>query len=75
MAVKYTRMQKLIPPDTDNPLIPALARPMTAWQQEMQEEYPKLVLHARPVKEDEGDFCSFRTYTLGEPEKYSDESL
>ncbi len=75
MTIKYARMESLIPPWSENPLIPVLARQMTAWQQEMQEKYPKLMSRARPVEEDAGDFRSFLTYTLGELETYSDETL
>ena len=75
MTIKYARMQNLIPPYSNNPLIPVLARQMTAWQQQMQEVYPRLMSRARPVEEDEGDFRSFLTYTLGELETYSDETL
>lgn len=75
MTIKYARMEKLIPPFSDNPLIPVLAQQMTVWQQEMQEKYPKLMSRARPVEEDAGDFRSFLTYTLGELETYSGETL
>jgi hypothetical protein len=75
MTIKYARMENLIPPWSDNPLIPVLARQMTAWQREAQQKHPRLMSRARPIEADEADFRSFLTYTLGELETYSDETL
>jgi len=75
MTIKYARMENLIPPYSDNPLIPVLARQMTAWQREVQQKYPRLMSRARPIEDDRDDFRSFLTYTLGELETYSDETL
>jgi hypothetical protein len=77
MRQKYARMQGLIPQAHANPLIDAIVRIKTGWQEEMFRKYPALMRGARPLTDAEEDaaMTSFETYARGELETYSDRTL
>jgi hypothetical protein len=77
MRQKYARMQGLIPQAHATPLIDAIVRIKTGWQEEMFQKYPALMRGARPLTDAEEDaaMTSFETYARGELETYSDRTL
>jgi hypothetical protein len=68
MTLKYARMDDLIPPLSQNPLIPRIRERFLQWQKEVIERYPNVMRGAR-------DLDDFSNYLGAELETYSDETL
>jgi hypothetical protein len=77
MTQKYARMDNLIPPLNNNPLIDVIIGYQCTWQREMMRKYPGIMSGGRPLSsaEDSGFMTSFETYLRGELETYSDTTL
>ncbi|GAB6163286.1 DUF4125 family protein [Desulfothermus naphthae] len=77
MTEKYARMDNLIPPKNQDPLIDKIVNIQCKWQEEMFRKYPKLMRGARPVysSQDSPFQTSFETYLRGELETYSHNTL
>ena len=75
LAIKYARMENLIPVINDNEIIDKIVAIQVGWVKEMVEKYPYLHRRGRPVEEDGPDSTSTKTYLGGELETYSDLTL
>lgn len=77
MTEKYARMDNLIPPKNQDPLIDKIVNIQCKWQEEMFRKYPNLMRGARPVysSQDSPFQTSFETYLRGELETYSHNTL
>ena len=79
MTLKYARMEDLIPPVNENPIISDIVSIQLKWQREVFEKYPLFMAGARPVNDDESsdtdELTSFQNYLRGELETYSDKTL
>lgn len=75
MTLKYARMENLIPPLKDNPIIDLIEQLQLADQKEMLKLYPNLMGKGRPLEDDDLGATSFKTYLRGELETYSDRTL
>jgi hypothetical protein len=77
MTYKYARMQNIVPPENDRPLIGEIVKMHFRWQKEMFEKYPAFMHGARPLSSDEDtdSATSFQTYLRGELESYSERTL
>jgi Protein of unknown function (DUF4125) len=74
MTLKYARMENIIPPLNENPIIEEIANLELKSQKKMAEKYPNIIGRARPLTDD-GGATSFLTYLKGELETYSDKTL
>ena len=68
MTLKYARMDNLIPPLSENPLIHRIRQRFLRWQEEVIARYPNIMRGAR-------DPDDFSNYLGAELETYSDETL
>ena len=68
MTLKYARMDDLIPPLSENPLVQRIRRRFLQWQEEVIAGYPNTMRGAR-------DLDDFSNYLGAELETYSDETL
>lgn len=68
MTIKYARMDDLIPPYSENPIIDEILGHYTAWQREILRDYPNLMRGGRDMED-------FAAYLRGELETYSDRTL
>lgn len=68
MTLKYARMDDLIPPLSENPLIVQIRRRFLRWQEEVIRRYPNIMRGAR-------DLDDFSNYLGAELETYSDATL
>ncbi len=68
MTLKYARMDDLIPPLSENPLIHRIRERFLQWQREVIAGYPKTMRGAR-------DPDDFSNYLGAELETYSDKTL
>ena len=76
MTLKYARMDNLIPPLNNNPLIDNIVDILITWQKEMTDKYPNLIKRGRPLEDDDtSPTTSFTTYMRCELETYSDQTL
>jgi hypothetical protein len=75
MTLKYARMENLIPPLKDNPMIDRIVQMQLEAQREMFSRYPHILGRGRPLEEDGARVTSFKTYLRGELETYSDRTL
>jgi uncharacterized protein DUF4125 len=76
MTLKYARMDNLIPPLSNNPLIDNIVDILVTWQKEMADKYPNLIKRGRPLEDDDtSPTTSFITYMRCELETYSDQTL
>ncbi len=77
MTLKYARMDDLIPPLTESPLVESIADEMCAWQRELAGVYPALLGRGRRLSGDEAGEpdTSFYRYITGELETYSEQTL
>lgn len=75
MTLKYARMENLISPLNTNPVIDEIVQLQLAAQREMLLRYPRFLSRARPLDDDGSASTSFKTYTRGELETYSDKTL
>lgn len=72
---KYARMDNLIPPLTDNPLIDDIVAVSERWQREMQQRYPALYRKCCRGTDPTGDGGNFSVYLRGELETYGDRTV
>lgn len=77
MRRKYARMQGLLPPIEDNPVIEEIIRLKMDWQRAMFRDYPAVMSGARPLTDEntQAQMTSFETYARGEIETYSERTL
>lgn len=77
MTLKYARMEGIIDPLNENPLIDEIVAMEYEWQKEALTRYPAVLGGARPLSsgDDSAWATSFETYLRGELETYSDETL
>jgi len=75
MTLKYARMENLIPPLNENPIIDAIVEMALEAQRGMLLRYPNILSHGRPLEDNGSGSTSFTTYLRGELETYSDRTL
>jgi len=75
MTLKYARMENLIPPLNQNPIIDVIVQMELEAQQEMHSRYPNILGRGRPLENNGMGTTSFKTYLRGELETYSDRTL
>jgi hypothetical protein len=75
MTLKYARMENLIPPLNENPIIDRIVQMELEAQREMLSRYPNILGQGRPLEDDSPGVTSFKTYLRGELETYSDRTL
>ena len=75
MTLKYARMENLIPPLNENPVIDAIVEMALEAQRGMLFRYPNILSRGRPLEDDGSGSTSFTTYLRGELETYSDRTL
>ncbi len=75
MTLKYARMENLIPPLSENPIIDAIVQMALEAQRGMLSRYPNILSRGRPIEDDGSGATSFTTYLRGELETYSDRTL
>ncbi len=68
MTLKYARMDDLIPPLSQNPLVSRIRERFLHWKKEILARYPNIMRGAR-------DLDDFSNYLGAELETYSDETL
>ena len=68
MTLKYARMDNLIPPLSENPLIHRVRQRFLRWQADVISRYPNIMRGARDLED-------FSNYLGAELETYSDETL
>ncbi|CAG4882131.1 BssG [Georgfuchsia toluolica] len=72
---KYARMDNLIPPLSDNPLIPIIVAIENVWQDELQHNFPALYQRCCRSMAQTGDGKNFSIYLGCELETYGDHTL
>jgi hypothetical protein len=77
MRRKYVRMQGLLPPTEDQPVLDEIVRLKMDWQRAMFRNYPAVMSGARPITDEgrQAQMTSFETYARGELETYSERTL
>ena len=77
MRRKYARMQGLLPPTEDQPVLEEIVRLKMDWQRAMFRNYPAVMSGARPITDGgrQAQMTSFETYARGELETYSERTL
>ena len=75
MTEKYARMDNLIPPLTDDPLIDDIVDINVYWQFELQKMYPALCRRCCRDVNDSADGSNFSVYFRGELETYGERTL
>jgi len=77
MRRKYARMQGLLPPTEDQPVLDEIVRLKMDWQRAMFRNYPAVMSGARPITDEgrQAQMTSFETYARGELETYSERTL
>lgn len=77
MAIKYARMDNLVPCENFSPRIDTIVTTVLAGQKQFIEKYPRLMQGGRPVDKDQdsSDMTSFETYLRSELETYSETTL
>lgn len=77
VAVKYARMDDLLPRENFSPLIGTIVELALEGQKRFVADYPCLMRGGRPLgtEEDSPGLTSFETYLRGELETYSDKTL
>lgn len=77
LALKYARMDHLVPCENFSPLIDALIDLAVQGQKQFIVDYPALMRGGRPLREAENapGLTSFETYLRGELESYSERTL
>ncbi len=68
MTIKYARMDNLVPPRSDNPLITKITEKYALWQEEILKDFPNVMRGGR-------DMEGFRLYFSCELETCSDRTL
>jgi hypothetical protein len=74
MTLKYARMQGIIEPINQSPIIDDIAAMELEFQKETQAKYPNFIGRGRPLTND-SSATSFLTYLKGELETYSEKTL
>ncbi len=72
---KYARMDNLLPPLEENPLINDIVRIEAAWQDEVRHQYPTLYQHACRTTDTADDGSNFSIYLKAELETYGDKTV
>jgi len=72
---KYARMDNLIPPLNDNPLIGKIVEIEQKWQEELKTKYPAIYNHVCRDMNSADNGSNFRVYLASELETYSDNTL
>jgi len=72
---KYARMDNLIPPVNNNPLIKVIVEIETRWQEELRWKYPLLYRRMARTTSPTGDGSNFSIYLKCELETYSDRTI
>ena len=72
LTEKYARMDNLIPPLTDNPLIGAIIEINDRWQHELHQRFPALFDRCCRTTDPTGDGSNFSIYLSSELETYGD---
>ncbi|MHC1697441.1 MAG: DUF4125 family protein [Geobacteraceae bacterium] len=77
VAVKYARMDNLVPCENFSPFIDAIVDLAVAGQKQFVVDYPCLMRGGRPLSKEENSpgMTSFETYLRGELETYSERTL
>lgn len=75
LTLKYARMENIIPPLTDSPLLKAIVDIEMAWVRELAAQYPLIHSKGRPIDQDSPHATSIRTYLRGELETFSEKTL
>lgn len=75
LTEKYARMDNLIPPLIDNPLIADIVAIGERWQHELQQRYPALYRSCCRGTNPTGDGSNFSVYLRGELETYGDRTV
>lgn len=75
LTEKYARMDNLIPPLNDNPMIDRIVAIEEEWQQEIQQNYPGLYARSCRSTDPTGDGRNFSIYLRCELETYGDLAL
>jgi hypothetical protein len=77
LAIKYARMDNLLPCENVSPLIDAIVDLALAGQKQFIASFPYLMRGGRPLskQEDAPGLTSFETYLRGELETYSEKTL
>lgn len=72
LTEKYARMDNLIPPITNNPLLDKIVEIEAAWQEEIRNKYPGLYARACRSTDPTNDGMNFSIYLKCELETYGD---
>lgn len=72
LTEKYARMDELIPPLTENPLIGTIIKINEKWQRTLQQQYPALFERCCRGTDPTGDGHNFSVYLCSELETYGD---
>ncbi|APG27493.1 hypothetical protein A7E78_06340 [Syntrophotalea acetylenivorans] len=77
LALKYARMDNLVPCENFSVLIDAITDLAVQGQEQFIADYPGLMRGGRPLRQTENapDLTSFETYLRGELESYSEKTL
>ncbi|CAI07163.1 DUF4125 family protein [Aromatoleum aromaticum] len=75
LAEKYARMDGLIPPLSDNPLIPTIVAIEERWQGELQARFPALYRRCCRSRAPTGDGREFSVYLHCELETYGERTV
>lgn len=75
LAEKYARMDELIPPLSENPLIPEIIAIEERWQAALQKRYPALYERCCRTSAPTGDGRNFSVYLGCELETYGDRTV
>lgn len=75
LAEKYARMDNLIPPLSNSPLIDIIVTMESNWQEELERRYPALYRRCCRSMDETGDGRNFGIYLGCELETYGDHTL
>jgi len=75
LTLKYARMEGIIPPLTDSPLLDVIVDIEMGWVRELAAKYPFIHSKGRPIDLDSPGTTSFKTYLRGELETFSEKTL
>lgn len=75
LTEKYARMDKLIPPLSNNPLLDKIVSIEVKWQEEIQQTYPALYQQSCRSTEHADNGSNFSVYLRAELETYGEEAI
>jgi hypothetical protein len=75
LSEKYARMDNLIPPLSNNPLIDIIVTIESNWQEDLQQRYPALYQRCCRGMDETGDGRNFGVYLGCELETYGEQTL